>query len=189
MTQDDADGPQLTITCTWPRELLTEGDVRELGDAWIAALNTLAEHADDPNAGGRTPSDLALVSLDQREIDRIEEEMPVSDILPLSSLQEGLLFHALYDEQGPDVYVVQLALELEGQLDADRLRAAGQALLRRYPNLSAGFVVRGAGQPVQVIPDSVELPWRETDLRDRTTEARSAELERLVRKKPPAAST
>jgi hypothetical protein len=36
------------------------------------------------------------------------------DILPLSPLQEGLLFHALYDAQGPDVYTVQLELELEG---------------------------------------------------------------------------
>ncbi|MEK8146090.1 condensation domain-containing protein [Streptomyces sp. M10(2022)] len=54
-TQDTVGGPQLTITLAWPRELLAEGDVRELGDAWIAALNSLADHVDDPSAGGRTP--------------------------------------------------------------------------------------------------------------------------------------
>ncbi|MER5772686.1 condensation domain-containing protein, partial [Streptomyces sp. NPDC001985] len=87
------------------------------------------------------------------------------DILPLSPLQEGLLFHALYDVSGPDVYVVQLVFELEGRVDSGRLREAGEALLRRYPNVSARFVVRGEGGPVQVIPAEVELPWREVDLR------------------------
>ena len=34
----------------------------------------------------------------------------IEDILPLSPLQEGLLFHALYDARAPDVYTVQLEL-------------------------------------------------------------------------------
>ncbi|MDL2082189.1 amino acid adenylation domain-containing protein [Streptomyces sp. GXMU-J15] len=180
VTHDHLDGPQLTITCTWAGELLAEQDVRLLGDAWVAALNALAEHAQDPHAGGRTPSDLPLVSVTQQEIDRFEEQSEVSDILPLSSLQEGLLFHAVYDEQGTDVYVVQLALELEGRVDARRLRSAGRALLRRYPNLSAGFVTRGTGQPVQVIPAEVQLPWHEVDLRAFTDDDRSARLDDVV---------
>ncbi|MEW2813254.1 condensation domain-containing protein, partial [Streptomyces massasporeus] len=102
------------------------------------------------------------------------------DILPLAPLQEGLLFRAAYDDQGPDVYVVQLALELEGRVDAHRLRAAGQALLRRHPNLSAGFVTRGTGQPVQVIPAEVELPWHEVDLRAVTDDDRPARLADVV---------
>ncbi|MFE1948821.1 amino acid adenylation domain-containing protein, partial [Streptomyces massasporeus] len=180
VTEDQPDGPQLTITCTWAGELLAEQDVWRLGDAWIAALTALAEHAHAPDAGGRTPSDLPLVSVTQQEIDRFEERWKVSDVLPLSSLQEGLLFHAVYDDQGPDVYVVQLALELEGRVDAPRLRAAGQALLRRHPNLSAGFVTRGTGQPVQVIPAEVELPWHEVDLRAVTDDDRPARLDDVV---------
>ncbi|WP_285437174.1 condensation domain-containing protein, partial [Streptomyces fuscus] len=91
-----------------------------------------------------------------------------------------MLFHAAYDEQGPDVYVVQLALEFEGRVDARRLRSAGEALLRRYPNLSAGFVTRGTGQPVQVIPAEVQLPWHEVDLRAFTDDDRSARLDDVV---------
>ena len=76
-------------------------------------------------AGGR-PSDLALVDLTQGEIEQLERRYrAIEDILPLSPLQEGLLFHALYDAQGPDVYTVQLELELEGALDAGRAGGLG----------------------------------------------------------------
>ncbi|MFE7135539.1 condensation domain-containing protein, partial [Streptomyces sp. NPDC057638] len=89
-----------------------------------------------------------------------------SDILPLAPLQEGLLFHALYDEEGPDVYIVQVALELDGPLDPDRLRTAAETLLTRHPHLTACFLTRTNGQPIQVIPTHTTLPWHDTTLND-----------------------
>lgn len=51
----------------------------------------------------------------------------IADILPLSPLQEGLLFHALYDDdQAPDVYAAQQILELTGDVDPAAARAAAQ---------------------------------------------------------------
>ncbi|MFF7521834.1 amino acid adenylation domain-containing protein [Streptomyces pseudovenezuelae] len=89
-----------------------------------------------------------------------------ADVLPLTPLQEGLLFHALYEHErdAPDVYVVQLVFELEGPVDAGRLRAAAQSLLERHPNLRAAFRRRRGGQPVQVVPRRATLPWAEADL-------------------------
>ncbi|MGW1715505.1 amino acid adenylation domain-containing protein [Streptomyces sp. NPDC002156] len=89
----------------------------------------------------------------------------ISDILPLSPLQEGLLFHALYDDdRSPDVYAAQQVLELTGKVDPAAVRAAGQALLDRHPNLRACFRRRESGQPFQIVPMDVELPWSEADL-------------------------
>ncbi|MFF5965052.1 amino acid adenylation domain-containing protein [Streptomyces collinus] len=89
----------------------------------------------------------------------------ISDVLPLSPLQEGLLFHALYDDDSaPDVYAAQQVLELTGEVDPAAVRAAGQALLDRHPNLRACFRRRDAGQPIQIVPTDVELPWSEVDL-------------------------
>ncbi|MEV4897515.1 condensation domain-containing protein, partial [Nonomuraea sp. NPDC055795] len=79
----------------------------------------------------------------------------LQDVLPLSPLQEGILFHS---GGGHDPYIVQLDLELDGPLDEGRLRAAGQALLVRHPNLRAAFVTRASGQAVQVIPAESVLP-------------------------------
>ncbi|MEV0703323.1 amino acid adenylation domain-containing protein, partial [Saccharopolyspora sp. NPDC050389] len=102
------------------------------------------------------------------------------DVLPLSPLQEGLLFHALHQGSGPDEYVVQVVLELDGPLRAAELRGAAEAILRRHPNLSAAFWFEGVDSPVQVIPRSVTLPWAEFDLRGRTVDEQRAERERLL---------
>jgi hypothetical protein len=61
----------------------------------------------------------------------------LQDALPLSPLQEGLLFHALYDD-AVDVYQAQLTLRLRGPLDATALRAAAAALVARHAALRTG---------------------------------------------------
>ncbi|WP_405738349.1 amino acid adenylation domain-containing protein [Streptomyces sp. NBC_01525] len=104
----------------------------------------------------------------------------LEDVLPLSPLQEGLLFHALSDEQGTDVYHTQLVMELEGLLDVERLRSAARALLRRHANLRAGFRQRKNGQPIQVILGQVPLPWADVDLTPLPPEERQQALETLL---------
>ncbi|HXL94566.1 MAG TPA: amino acid adenylation domain-containing protein [Streptosporangiaceae bacterium] len=104
----------------------------------------------------------------------------VTDILPLAPFQEGLLFHALYDDQGPDVYAVQVIAELEGELDAVALRSACQALLRRHANLRACFRYTSSGTAVQVIPQGAEAPWAEHDLSALGEAEQAAERERIL---------
>jgi amino acid adenylation domain-containing protein len=113
------------------------------------------------------PAEL-LVSLPQRQLDTLAERYDVADVWPLASLQEGLLFHALYetDAQSPDVYVVQIVLELYGKVDAAALRAATEQVLARHPNLRAAFVHDDVDHWVQVVPRDVDLPWTELDMSD-----------------------
>ncbi|KAA2254442.1 amino acid adenylation domain-containing protein [Solihabitans fulvus] len=168
ITRDGQDGPRLAVTWSWADGLFAEDEVRELAAAWFRALGALADHAARRDAGGRTPSDLPLVSLSQHEIDALEAaNPPLADVLPASPLQEGLLFHALYDQQTTDVYTVQFCFDLAGDLDPRRLRRAAQDLLDNHPNLRAGFRHDGLRAPVAVLPERVELPWREVDLTGR----------------------
>ncbi|UED85077.1 amino acid adenylation domain-containing protein [Streptomyces profundus] len=94
----------------------------------------------------------------------------------MAPLQEGLLFHALYQEQSLDVYVAQVALELAGPLDGERLRTAVGALFKRHANLRAGFRFERLSKPVQVIPRELKPPYREVDLSDRAPELWEAAL-------------
>ncbi|WEO94731.1 amino acid adenylation domain-containing protein [Streptomyces sp. FXJ1.172] len=104
----------------------------------------------------------------------------LTDVLPLSPLQEGMLFLALYDETAVDAYTVRLSFDLRGPLDTPRLKAAAEALLDRHANLRAAFRHEKLSTPVQLIPASVELPWRQEDLSALPAADREAALEHLV---------
>ncbi|MEV0230716.1 non-ribosomal peptide synthase/polyketide synthase [Nonomuraea sp. NPDC050786] len=71
---DGAEGPALSVTWSWPGELFTEREIRDLAEGWFAALGGIVRHADRPDAGGHTPSDLSL-ALSQDEIDELENEL------------------------------------------------------------------------------------------------------------------
>ncbi|MFH9425587.1 amino acid adenylation domain-containing protein [Streptomyces sp. NPDC017529] len=98
----------------------------------------------------------------------------VEDVWPLSPLQEGLLFHATFDDEGPDVYTVQSAFAVHGPLDADRLRASWEVLLARHAALRACFRRVSGARTVQVVARDVTLPWREADVSALDAEAASA---------------
>ncbi|MBB1242297.1 amino acid adenylation domain-containing protein [Streptomyces durbertensis] len=71
---DGAAGPRLSAVVGWPDALLSEGDVGDLVDTWFRALTALSEHAERPEAGGVTPSDLS-VAMSQEEIDEFENDL------------------------------------------------------------------------------------------------------------------
>ena len=64
---------------------------------------------------------------------------PVDDVWPLTPMQEGFFFHALYDTEGADAYVVQDVSDIAGPLDIQRLRRSWQAMLDRHAALRACF--------------------------------------------------
>ncbi|MDN3356471.1 non-ribosomal peptide synthetase [Actinomadura sp. DC4] len=103
-----------------------------------------------------------------------------ADVWPLSPLQEGLLFHSLYDEEAPDVYTGQHVLDLKGPLDPAVLRASGQAMLDRHANLRACFWQLDSGRTAQVIADRVDLPWHTEDVSGLADDAARAEAARLA---------
>ncbi|MEQ7005672.1 amino acid adenylation domain-containing protein [Actinopolymorpha sp. B17G11] len=84
----------------------------------------------------------------------------IEAVLPLGPLQEGLLFHATLEENAAGHYVVQLLIDLDGELRPDILRSAVISVVDRHESLRAAFRQRRSGQPVQTIVRTVEVPWR-----------------------------
>ncbi|UGT62992.1 non-ribosomal peptide synthetase [Nocardia asteroides] len=167
----------LEVTWAYAARLLTAAEVTELAAHWESALRALAA----AETGGRTPSDFPLLALEQPQIESWEREYPaLTDAWPLSPLQYGLLFHAVYDTDTADGYTVQSLLTLAGTVDAARLRAAAQAVIDRHENLRVAFVETADG-PRQLVVAAAEVGWRELDLRAvADPEARQRELDRIV---------
>ena len=93
--------------------------------------------------------------------------MRIADVLPLTPLQQGLLFHASTGRgSDDDVYAVQLVIGLSGRLDQHRLRDALHAVVHRHPHLAARFSEQ-FDEPVQIIPADPSVPWRYVEHRRR----------------------
>ncbi|WP_236735638.1 condensation domain-containing protein, partial [Agrobacterium tumefaciens] len=180
ITEERAGGPVLVAWWTWADGLFDEREIRLLGQIWFDVLAAMAGLVHYPDIGGLTPSDVRLVPLDQRRIVQLEKKHnQLAAILPLSPLQKGLLFHALYDVEKPDTYQIQIVLDLVGPLDRERLQKAAVVLLQRYPNLRAAFELEDSTSAVQVVPVKVSLPWREVDLEALTDDEQQIRLEEL----------
>ena len=103
----------------------------------------------------------------------------ITDIYPLTSMQEGMLFHTLY---APDsgVYCQQIGFLLSGRLDPAALRQAWQIIVARHGALRTGFVWENRDKPLQAVFDQVDLPWQEVDLRPLPAAAQHERLDRLM---------
>nr|WP_083341803.1 non-ribosomal peptide synthetase [Mycobacterium talmoniae] len=162
-TVDTDAGPRLHADWTWAPTALDQDRVDRLSRLWFEALAGICAYV-KRGGGGLTPSDIAPARLVQQQIDELQQQYRVADVLPLTPLQQGLLFHAAAaQDSDDDVYAVQLGFTVTGRLDQGRLRDAVQAVVGRHPNLVARFCQR-FGDPVQVIPADPIAGWRYVEL-------------------------
>ncbi|MFG3053065.1 amino acid adenylation domain-containing protein [Kitasatospora sp. NPDC048239] len=179
---DGPAGPELTVQLSWPQGVFGEDAVREIADGWFAHLDALTRYADRPDAGGLTPSDVPLAPVTQAVLDHLAEEHPdTEDVLPLSPLQEGLLFHTLLqDDQGADeLYTSLTSLDLRGPLDRAALVRAVDAVVNRHTALRSGFLGDGLPEPLQLVAGRVRVPWTEHDLTALPADRQPAETARI----------
>ena len=162
-TVDTDAGPQLQAGWMWAPSALDQAQVSRLSRLWFDALAGICAYV-RRGGGGLTPSDIAPARLGQQQIEELCRQYQVADILPLTPLQQGLLFHASTAQaSGDDVYAVQLDITLNGRLDPHRLRDAVRTVVTRHPHLAARFCPH-FDEPVQIIPADPETPWRHIDL-------------------------
>ncbi|HEV7830044.1 MAG TPA: amino acid adenylation domain-containing protein, partial [Pseudonocardiaceae bacterium] len=109
-TMETGTDPYLYATWTWATSAFDYNEISRLNRLWFEALTGICAHVRN-GGGGLTPSDIAPARLSQHQIDELCQHDRVIDILPLTSLQEGLLFHASASRNSADlrdVYAVQL---------------------------------------------------------------------------------
>ncbi|MGH3580919.1 MAG: amino acid adenylation domain-containing protein, partial [Mycobacterium sp.] len=162
-TMDTDAGPHLQAAWTWAPSTVDETQVQRLSQLWFDALAGICAHVQH-GGGGLTPSDLSPARLSQQQVDELVQKYDIADVLPLTPLQQGLLFQASFVEgPGDDVYAVQLGTTVTGALDPLRLRDAVHTVVARHPNLAARFDEQ-FGEPVQIIPAEPEIAWQYLEL-------------------------
>ena len=98
----------------------------------------------------------------------------IEDIYPLSPMQQGMLFHTLYGSGGSPLF--QWTCQFDERLDIAAFRRAWQRVIERHSVLRTAIVLEEVEEPVQIVLQSVPLPWAESDFRGLSLEDRANAL-------------
>ena len=104
----------------------------------------------------------------------------IEDIYELSPLQQGMLFHTLYNPLLGE-YIEQESFPLRGQVYSSVLARAWRRVVERHSVLRSSFHWEGLEKPVQVVHSNVELPFDIQDWRDLSPGVQEEQLESYLK--------
>ncbi|WP_036263202.1 condensation domain-containing protein, partial [Methylocapsa aurea] len=164
---------RLQLTLNYSGARYRRASAERLMAAYLEALRGLIAHCLSPEEGGYAPSDFPLARLSQERLDAaLGGQRGIEDLYPLTPLQQGILFHALY-APGSGVYVEQLGCALRGALEPAAFAAAWRRVAAAHPILRSSFLWEGLEAPLQAVHAKAEPPLIEEDWRG-LTEAEQA---------------
>ncbi|MFC5743625.1 non-ribosomal peptide synthetase [Dyella tabacisoli] len=114
-----------------------------------------------------------------RAIAEVGSVKDVADIYPLAPLQQGMLFHSLYEKDSA-VYVATQSWRIRGELDETAFADAWRFLLERHSVLRTAFVGKDLETPLQVVLRRVDLPFERRDWRNVPAEQHEQQLAQLL---------
>ncbi|WP_339461090.1 condensation domain-containing protein [Nodularia spumigena] len=99
----------------------------------------------------------------------------IEAIYPLSPMQQGMLFHSLYNPESK-AYLSQISISLKGNLDILAFEQAWRKVIERHPALRTVFVWKNRKQPLQVVQKQVNVPWVNLDWRSLSSEEKKESI-------------
>ena len=147
--------------------------ISKIAGDYINQLQILIAHCQEQGQSESvyTPFDYGLsAEITYRELDHFFEESyngkpikgQIESLYRLSGLQQGMLFHGLYDNAGS--YIEQFGCDLIG-VNLDLLLASWSVVIKRHSTLRSAFYYDSFNIPVQCVFKEVTLPVQELDYR------------------------
>ena len=151
--------------------------IHKLAADYLSHLEDIIKHCVARGTASFTPSDYGLGDvINYNELDQFldddyngkQRKLQLESISRLSGLQEGMLFHSLYDQQG-GAYIQQFTGELR---DADMLAFidSWQQLLKQHSILRSAFYYDVFQIPVQCVYKEARIPVTQLDLQTLSAE-------------------
>jgi amino acid adenylation domain-containing protein/non-ribosomal peptide synthase protein (TIGR01720 family) len=159
-------GGELSLSWGFSREMFDTATIQGLADDYAQELTALIDHCCAVEVPQATPSDFPLARISQTQLDALPVAT-LEDLYPLSPMQQGMLFHTLY-EPHVGAYISQLRLDIQG-LDPQRFAHAWQTALQRHDILRISFHWQGLDTAHQAIVRQVALPLEVLEATDTDT--------------------
>ncbi|UCH98458.1 MAG: amino acid adenylation domain-containing protein [Candidatus Aminicenantes bacterium] len=139
--------------------------IETLGKHFKIELERVISFCSNREERDLTPGDLTYPGLSIETLERLKGKYPLEDIYPCTPLQEGMIFHALYDQHS-SAYFIQLSYRFHGQLDMAAVRKALQELVNHYEILRSVFVHEDLDRPLQLILKKGKIDVYYRDIRE-----------------------
>lgn len=173
-------GGQLNLEWTYSTMLHKASTINGLAQSYLAYLREIICHCTRPENRGYTPSDFPNAGVSQEQLDHLAQgRHGIADMYPLSPMQQGMLFHSLYDTTF-DVYVCQGGWKIQGLVQQAAFVQAWQQVMEHHAILHTAFMWREFEQPLQVVFQHVRLPIEYFDWSELSIEDQSEQLELLL---------
>ncbi|MBC3302906.1 amino acid adenylation domain-containing protein [Pseudomonas sp. SWRI18] len=158
-------GGELHMGWTFSPLMFDAPQIEALSQAFTRELTALVEHCCTPGNHGVTASDFPLSRLTQQQLESLPlAAEAIEDLYTLSPMQQGMLFHTLYEQAAGD-YINQIRVTVEG-LDVARFQQAWDATVQAHDVLRSGFFWEGQLEwPCQVVYREARLPIEQLDWR------------------------
>jgi amino acid adenylation domain-containing protein/FkbH-like protein/non-ribosomal peptide synthase protein (TIGR01720 family) len=169
---------RLEVWWTYSRNRYRAETMEKLAAEFIRHLREVIDHCTRPGVRGATPSDFPLAALDQTAVDGLLARIPdLEDVYALAPIQT--LFYAAGANDSRTLFD-QWHCTLTGPLDTDSFREAWSNVVARHSILRSSFHSSGLKEPVQVVHESIRMPWFMEDWRDLDSEGQVSRWEQLL---------
>jgi amino acid adenylation domain-containing protein/non-ribosomal peptide synthase protein (TIGR01720 family) len=161
--------------------------IETIATAYLENLQAIIKHCTTLETSVKTPSDYQLQSkISYEELDAFFAKTAndidaISSIYELSPMQEGMLFHSLYDENVAS-YTNQMVMGFSASFDVDIFKQSCEYILKNYSILRSGFYYENIGTPIQMVYNSVETPIETVDFTQLSEEETEAKITEFINK-------
>ena len=152
---------RLEVWWTYSRNRYKTETMEKLAAEFIRHLREVIDHCIRPGVRGATPSDFPLAALDQAALDGLVAGIPdLEDVYALSPIQT--LFYAAGANDSRTL-LDQWHCTFTGLLDEVKFREAWSNVVARHSILRSSFHSSGLKDPVQVVHETIRIPWSMED--------------------------
>ncbi|MCU0286952.1 MAG: amino acid adenylation domain-containing protein [Acidobacteria bacterium] len=156
---------QLTMALTYSKNQYKTNTISRLMENFKSCLIRLINFCASRKETRRTPSDFTYKKLSLKTLEQLEARYSLEDIYSLSHMQEGMLFHALYDIKS-SAYFEQVSYRLIWELEPVIVVKSLNRLFERYDILRTVFIYEDIERPIQLVLKNRQVEFFYKDLID-----------------------
>ena len=156
---------QLVIAIKFHKKEFSENSMKKLLGYVKESLEEIIYHCSKKDNKQLTPSDLTYKKLSLEQLKKLSKQYEIEDIYPLSPMQEGMLFHHLFDSES-EAYFEQMSYRLKGKIDLTNLKSSFLHILKMHDILRSNFINDIAERPLQIVRTNTDNSFYSYDIRN-----------------------